>query len=47
MSRFRKLSQTIRQCQYHIMWTPKYRYRVLTDEIAKEGVIILGPGDTV
>ena len=36
MSRFRKLSQTIWHCQYHITWTPKYRYRVLTDEIAKE-----------
>ena len=31
MSRFRKLSQTI--CQYHIMWTPKYRYRILTDQL--------------
>ncbi len=36
MSRFRKLSQTIWHCQYHIVWVPKYRYRVLTDEIARE-----------
>ena len=34
MSRFRKLSQRIRHCQYHIAWTPKYRYRILTDKIA-------------
>lgn len=34
MSRFRKLSQTIWHCQYHIAWTPKYRYRILTDKIA-------------
>ena len=34
MSRFRKLSQTIWHCQYHILWTPKYRYRILTDQLA-------------
>ena len=33
MSRFRKLSQTIWHYQYHIMWTPKYRYRILTDQL--------------
>ena len=32
MSRFRKLSQTI--WNYHIAWSPKYRYRVLMDKIA-------------
>jgi len=36
MSRFQKLSQTIWHCQYHIVWVPKYRYRVLHGEIAKE-----------
>ena len=36
MSRFRKLSQTIWHCQYHIIWVPKYRYRVLTGKIARE-----------
>ena len=36
MSRFRKLSQTIWHCQYHIIWKPKYRYRILTGEIAKD-----------
>ena len=36
MSRFRKLSQTIWHCQYHIVWTPKYRYRVITDKIGVE-----------
>ena len=29
MSRFRKLSHVIWHCQYHIVWVPKYRYRVL------------------
>ena len=36
MSRFRKLSQTIWHCQYHILWTPKYRYRILTDELGED-----------
>ncbi len=36
MSRFRKLSQTIWHCQYHIVWTPKYRYRVVKGDIAEE-----------
>ncbi len=36
MSRFRKLSQTIWHCQYHLVWTPKYRYRILTGEIGHE-----------
>ncbi len=29
MSRFRKLSHAIWHCQYHLVWVPKYRYRVL------------------
>lgn len=36
MSRFRKLSQTIWHCQYHIIWVPKCRYRVLSGKIANE-----------
>ena len=36
MSRFRKLSQTIWHCQYHIVWVPKYRFRVLTGKVAEE-----------
>ncbi len=36
MSRFRKLSQTIWHCQYHILWTPKYLYRILTDELGED-----------
>ncbi len=36
MSRFRKLSQTIWHCQYHVVWVPKYRFRILTGEIAEE-----------
>ena len=36
MSRFRKLSQTLWHCQYHIVWVPKYRFRVLKEEIKEE-----------
>ncbi len=36
MSRFRRRSQTIRHCQYHITWTPKYRCRILTGDIAQD-----------
>jgi putative transposase len=36
MSRFQKLSQTIWHCQYHIIWVPKYRFKILIGEIATE-----------
>jgi len=36
MSRFKKLSHTIWFCQYHIVWTPKYRYKILTGQLAKD-----------
>ena len=32
-SRFQKLSQTIWHCQYHIVWVPKYRYKILKGEL--------------
>jgi len=36
MSRFRELSHSIWHCQYHIVWVPKYRFRVLTGLVAGE-----------
>ncbi len=36
MSRFKKLSHTIWYCQYHIVWTPKYRYKILTGQLATD-----------
>ncbi len=36
MSRFSKLSHVIWPCQYHIVWVPKYRYRVLKDRVTFE-----------
>ena len=36
MSRFRKLSQTLWHCQYHIIFVPKYRHRILSGEVGNE-----------
>ena len=36
MSRFMKLSHTLWHCQYHIVWTPKYRLRILEGEVGQE-----------
>jgi putative transposase len=30
---FKKLSHTLYQCKYHIVFCPKYRYRVLTGDV--------------
>lgn len=36
MSRFHRLSHAIWYCHYHIVWVPKYRFRILQDEIKLE-----------
>jgi len=36
MSRFRNLSHTIWHCQYHIVWTPKYRLKILEGDVSEE-----------
>ena len=36
MSRFQKLSHTIWHCQYHVVWTPKYRLRILEGAVGQE-----------
>ena len=36
MSRFQKLSHVIWHCQYHIVWVPKYCYKVLKGKVGKE-----------
>ena len=36
MSRFNKLSHVLWHCQYHIVWVPKYRYRILTGAVGRE-----------
>lgn len=36
MSRFKRLSHVIWCCKYHIVWVPKYRYRILQGSVADE-----------
>ena len=36
MSRFEKLTHVLWHCQYHIVWVPKYRYRVLEGTVGRE-----------
>ena len=33
MSRFHKLSHTIYECKYHVVWIPKYRFKIMTGEL--------------
>ena len=33
--RFKRLSHSLYECKYHIVFCPKYRYRVLKDEIGE------------
>ena len=31
--KFKKLSHTIYECKYHVVWCPKYRFRVMDGQI--------------
>lgn len=33
MGKYRKLSHTVYHCNYHIVWVPKYRYKILEGAI--------------
>ena len=33
MTRFKKLSHTLYECKYHIIFCPKYRYRILQGDV--------------
>lgn len=35
MSKYRKLSHMVYRCDYHIVFVPKYRYRILTGAITE------------
>ena len=35
MTKWKKLSHTIYQCKYHIVWCPKYIYRILKGVVAE------------
>jgi len=34
MGKYRRLTHVVYKCDYHIVFTPKYRYRILSGEIA-------------
>jgi putative transposase len=36
MSRFRKLTHVIWHSQYHLVWVPKYHYRVVEGAVGRE-----------
>jgi putative transposase len=35
MSKYRKQSHVVYKCDYHIVWVPKYRFRILTGEVSR------------
>ena len=36
MSRYDSASHVYHRCQYHLVWTPKYRYKILKGNVGKE-----------
>ena len=36
MRRFRKLAHTLWHCHYHMVWTPQYRFRILSGHVSEE-----------
>ncbi|WP_186494401.1 transposase, partial [Shewanella algae] len=36
MSRYESASHVFYRCQYHIVWTPKYRHRILKGRVGQE-----------
>lgn len=35
MSDFKRLAHAVWECKYHLVWCPKYRFRILEGEIGK------------
>ena len=35
MKQFKRLAHAVWQCKYHVVWCPKYRYRILKGEVEK------------
>ena len=35
MGKYRKLTHVVYQCNYHIVWVPKYRFRILTGAVGE------------
>jgi putative transposase len=41
MSNFNKLAHSIWECKYHLVWCPKYRFRILVGEVGKTAIEII------
>ena len=35
MAKWKKLSHVVYQCSYHIVWCPKYRFRIMKGQVGK------------
>jgi putative transposase len=35
VKQFKRLAHAVWQCKYHVVWCPKYRYRILRGELGK------------
>jgi len=35
MGDFKKLAHAVWECKYHLVWCPKYRFRILSGDIGK------------
>lgn len=35
MSRFKKLAHAVWECKYHVVWCPKYRFRILSGKVGR------------
>jgi putative transposase len=35
MSRFKRLSHSLYECKYHVVFCPKYRYRIFRDGVGE------------
>lgn len=42
MRTFKRLSHAVWECKYHLVWCPKYRYRVLTGDIGASVSELIG-----
>ena len=42
MRTFKRLSHAVWECKYHLVWCPKYRYRVLTGDVGSSVSELMG-----
>ena len=35
MKEFKKLAHAVWECKYHVVWCPKYRFKILTKAVRK------------